>query len=146
MNTTRKNVIIATEKIIDLSGDERRKLLLTLLETNPSCVLRALEIGVPPKPIKLFKVVLVNAGCDKINAIKAFLNVTNSCLVDAKAWSEGKEYNGLPSGVMAKNMTESDAILKLDGINRICDMYNVPHAVIVDNDAEVTPLPWKPLA
>ena len=139
----RKNIIIATEKIIDLGSDERRKLLLTLLETNPTCVLRALAIGIA---IPLFKVVLTRPGTDKINVIKAFRELAGAGLADAKSWAEGGTYTlggkQLPSGVFAHSMTRAEAEAVLRRVNTSLGAFNSGvMAEIVGNDISVNPLP-----
>jgi ribosomal protein L7/L12 len=142
MNITRKNIIIATEKIIDLSGDERRKLLLTLLETNPTCVLRALQIGVA---IPLFKVVLTTRGADKINVIRGFREFAGAGLADAKEWSEGKTYwcgdKQLPSGVFGHSLTRVEAEAAQKRLNTIFSFSPVIKTAIIGNDVTVNPLP-----
>ena len=143
MNVTRNNIIIATEKVIDLDDDQKRKLILTLLGTNPTVVLRALEIGVP---VKLFKVVITRRGPDKINVIKAFREIAGAGLADAKEWSEGKTYKWgdkeLPSGVFGHGLTLEAANALLEKVNRSLGTFNAGvKAEIVDNDATVNPLP-----
>jgi len=109
----RTNIIIATEKVIDLDSDGRRKLLLTLLATNPTMVLRALEVGVPAK---LWKVAITdrNNSQNKINVIKTFREVTGNGLADSKAWAEGQTITDRPSGVFAHSLNReaADELLK----------------------------------
>jgi ribosomal protein L7/L12 len=141
MLVTRKNVIEATEKIIDLDAQERRKLLLKLLETNPTHVLRALEIGTVQK---LFKVVVTDRGVNKINLIKCFREVRGAGLADAKAWSEGQPYMQWPSGVFGFDLTRFHADELIATITRNGSLgFKVG---IVDNDAKIEPLPavWNP--
>jgi len=104
----RKSIIIATEKVIDLDSDARRKLILKLLETNPTIVLRALEIG---EPEHLWKVAIVDRNnCqNKINVIKAFREVTGNGLADSKAWAEGQMIDGKPSGVFGHSLNREAA-------------------------------------
>ena len=101
------------KKVIDLDSDGRRKLLLTLLATNPTMVLRALEVGVP---VKLWKVAITdrNNSQNKINVIKTFREVTGNGLADSKAWAEGQTITDRPSGVFAHSLNReaADELLK----------------------------------
>ena len=137
MNITRKLIIIGTEKIIDLDGQERRKLLLTLLSTNPTIVLRALEVGTE---VKLFKVVVTDKGTNKINLIKLFREIRGAGLADAKGWAEGHPYMQWPSGVFGFDLTRMAADELLARINRN-GCYNCFKVGIVENDAKYEPLP-----
>lgn len=137
MLVTRNNIILATEKIIDLEPGERRKLLLTILGTNPTIVLRALEIGTAQK---LFKVVVTDRGVNKINLIKCFREVRGAGLADSKAWSEGQSYMQWPSGVFGFDLTRFQADELLATINRN-NCYSGFKVGIVENDAKYEPLP-----
>ena len=140
MLVTRKNIIIATEKVIDLDESEKRKLLLTLLETNPTCVLRALDIGGDPKPIPLYKVVLFNRGPNKINVIKTFREIFGAGLADAKDWAEGKTVYALPSGVFGEKLNKVDADILLKRVN-LSLMPGGVKAEIVPQETTVAPFP-----
>jgi len=142
MNVTRNNIILATEKIIDLDAQERRKLLLTLLGTNPTLVLRALEIGTA---VKLFKVIVTDKGVNKINLIKCFRQIRGAGLADSKAWAEGESFGQWPSGVFGFDLTRFQADTLLHTI-KVDSCYSGFTVGIVDNDAKVIPLPreWNP--
>ena len=45
----RKNIIAAAIKVNSMGGDKIQELILKLLETNPTIVLRALEVGTPSR-------------------------------------------------------------------------------------------------
>jgi hypothetical protein len=144
MLATRNNVILATEKIVDMGESARRKLLLTILGTNPTIVLRALDIGTP---VKLFKVVLINHGVNKINVIKAFREIVGAGLAglaDSKMWAEGMSYmyngNVLPSGVFGHLLTKEAADELLERVNRSL-LGSGAKAEIVSEETEVKPLP-----
>jgi ribosomal protein L7/L12 len=104
----RKNIITAALKISKMNSDSIEALALKLLETNPTIVLRALEIGVPEV---LWKVAIVDRNnCrEKINVIKTFREVTGYRLADAKAWSEGHTVGDFPSGVFGLGLNREAA-------------------------------------
>lgn len=110
---------------------------MKLLETNPTIVLRALEIGTAQK---LFKVVVTDRGVNKINLIKCFREVRGAGLADSKAWSEGQPYMQWPSGVFGFDLTRFQADELLATINRN-NCYSGFKVGIVENDAKIEPLP-----
>jgi hypothetical protein len=134
MIVTRKNIINATLKINQMNSDEQQEIILKLLESNPTIVLRCLVT------LPLFKVVLVNHGTDKISVIKAFREYMGASLAEAKDWIEGNPYRGLPSGVWAKDKFHSDAVLIMNKVNSLLSLCGVK-AEILPNDATVKPLP-----
>lgn len=142
MLVTRKNIILATLKIRDMDISQKQEVILKLLETNPTIVLRALEIGTVQK---LFKVVVTDRGVNKINLIKCFREVRGAGLADSKAWSEGQPYMQWPSGVFGFDLTrfQADELLNTITSNYLYKNFKVE---IVDNDAKIEPLPvvWNP--
>jgi ribosomal protein L7/L12 len=109
MPVTNNAIIIATEKIVDMGSDEKRKLLLTLLGTNPATVLRAMGVDTKAaSPNQLYKVAItdLNGENRKINVIRCVREITGYGLADSKAWSEGQNMGeGFPSGVFGHHMT-----------------------------------------
>jgi ribosomal protein L7/L12 len=138
MLVTRKNIIATALKISKMDADVSEALLLNLLDSNPTIILRALEIGIV-KP--LFKVVLINHGPNKIGVIKAFRKYWGAGLAGPWIWSEGKPYNDLPSGVWAHNLTKEQAFDALSKVNGLLISTGVK-AEILPNDATVNPLPY----
>ena len=141
MIVNRKNIIIATEKVIDLDSDARRKLILTLLETNPTIVLRALDIGTAPK---LWKVAITDRNnCqNKINVIKAFRQISGNGLADSKAWSEGQTVSGLPSGVFGHGLNREEANELWKRVTNELGSAISVKVEVISNDIPVTPLPY----
>jgi len=137
MLVTRKNIVLATLKIRDMDISQKQEIILKLLETNPTIVLRALEIGTAQK---LFKVVVTDRGYDKLKLIKCFREIRGAGLADAKAWAEGQPFMEWPSGVFGFDMTRFQADILLKTITSNC-LYQTFKVEIVDNDASVTPLP-----
>jgi ribosomal protein L7/L12 len=142
MLVTRKNIILATLKIRDMDISQKQEVILKLLETNPTIVLRALEISAVQK---LFKVVVTDRGYDKLTLIKCFREIRGAGLADAKAWSEGQPFMEWPSGVFGFDMTrfQADKLLNTITSNYLYKNFKVE---IVDNDAKIEPLPvvWNP--
>lgn len=137
MLVTRNNIIEATLKVHDLDILQKQEIILKLLETNPTIVLRALEIGTEKK---LFKVVVTDRGVNKINLIKCFREIRGAGLADSKAWSEGQSYMQWPSGVFGFDLTRFQADELLATINRN-NCYSGFKVGIVENDAKYEPLP-----
>lgn len=137
MLVNRKNIIEATLKVHDLDILQKQEIILKLLETNPTIVLRALEIGTEKK---LFKVVVTDRGVNKINLIKCFREIRGAGLADSKAWSEGQSYMQWPSGVFGFDLTRFQADELLATINRN-NCYSSFKVGIVENDAKYEPLP-----
>jgi ribosomal protein L7/L12 len=108
VTVNRKNIIAAALKISKMNSESIEALALKLLDTNPTIVLRALEIGVPEV---LWKVAIVDRNnCqNKINVIKAFREITGHGLADSKAWSEGQTVGGFPSGVFGHGLNREAA-------------------------------------
>lgn len=141
MLVTRKNIIAATLKIHDMSPHEAFEKLLGLLDSHPTIILRALEIGVPAAPPKLYKVVLINHGINKINVIKTFREIVGAGLADAKNWSEGQTVYDRPSGVFGEKLTKEDADRLLARVNQSLTPAGVK-AEIVPQETTVKPLPY----
>lgn len=137
MLVTRKNIIKATLNIHIMDIVQKQEILLKLLETNPTIVLRALEIGTVQK---LFKVVVTDRGVNKINLIRCFREIRYAGLAEAKAWSEGQPYMQWPSGVFGFDLTRFQADELLATINRN-NCYSGFKVGIVENDAKYEPLP-----
>lgn len=142
MLVNRKNIIKATLNIHDMDIVQKQEILLKLLETNPTIVLRAMEIGTERK---LFKVVVTDRGVNKINLIKCFREIRCAGLADSKAWAEGQTFMQWPSGVFGFDLTRFQADELLATINR-SGCYNGFKVGIVENDAQIEPLPavWNP--
>lgn len=132
MSLFTKNIIQATSKIHQMTFDDMQNMLLKVLENNPSVIFNALDIN-NTKPDELFKVVLSSLTDNKISLIKAFREITGAGLAEAKHWSEGKTYNGLPSGVFGNNLTNDNAIALRDKIIKYvnCNSFVVN---IIKND------------
>lgn len=124
MSLFTKNIIQATSKIHQMTFDDMQNMLLKVLENNPSVIFNALDIN-NTKPDELFKVVLSSLTDNKISLIKAFREITGAGLAEAKHWSEGKTYNGLPSGVFGHNMTHKVALALLNKITYSNSMFDV---------------------
>jgi ribosomal protein L7/L12 len=137
MLVTRTNVIAATEKIIELHDSEKRKLLMSILASSPTIMLRALDIG-PAR--QLFKVVLIKYGMNKINVIKSFREVCGVGLADAKDWAEGKTVHDKPSGVFGEKLPREDAEKLLKWVNT--SLNGSATAEIVPQETTVRPLPY----
>lgn len=142
MLVNRKNIIEATLKVHDMDILQKQEIILKLLETNPTIVLRAMEIGTEQK---LFKVVVTDRGVNKINLIKCFREIRGAGLADSKAWAEGQTFMQWPSGVFGFDLTRFQADELLATINRN-GCYNGFKVGIVENDAKYEPLPavWNP--
>lgn len=142
MIVNRKNIIAAALKVNQMDRDTLLAAILKLLETNPTIVLRTLEVGVAPK---LYKVVVadLNGENRKINAIKCFREISGLGLADSKAWSEGQtvtDHSGtyFPSGVFAMNLSHESA---KEIMQKVVNNGLSWKVAIVDNDAIVPPLP-----
>jgi hypothetical protein len=57
----------------------------------------------------LYKVVCDGKQTDKIKLIKEFRFINDAGLADSKMWTEGKTYNGLDAGVLARDLTREQA-------------------------------------
>lgn len=146
---TRKNIINSTLKINDMSVDQKQELLLMLLDSNPTIVIRALDIDdAPPLSVTpttaLWKVAITdrnNSAC-KINIIKAFRVVTGSGLGEAKSWSEGQTIMDRPSGVFGHSLNREEAN---ELLRRVKQDLGSSTGIVVDvirNEAFVRPLPY----
>lgn len=104
MSDSTKNLIAATVTIVQMNRDGLQTTLLDLLASNPSIILKALDM----QP-SFYKVVLSEYTNNKVNLIKGFREETGAGLADSKAWSEGETYNGCPSGTFKRGMSRADA-------------------------------------
>jgi ribosomal protein L7/L12 len=91
-----------------MSVESARQVLLDILASNPSVVYKGMGVY---KSETLFKVVLEAPihYYEKMDLIRMFRFITKAGLVEAKAWTEGKPYGDIPSGVIAQNLTRSQA-------------------------------------
>lgn len=106
MSTATKTLIAATVKITKMDSDQMQTALLEILASNPSIILKVLDVATTSTT---YKVVLNSPTNNKIGLIKCFRQVNGSGLADAKNWSEGNTYHGLPSGTFRKGLTREEA-------------------------------------
>ena len=150
MNVSRNAIIIATEKIVDMDSDEKRKLLLTILGTNPTIVLRAMKVDTKAaSPSQLYKVAItsLNGENRKINVIKCAREIMGYGLADAKAWSEGGQMapDMNPPGVFGQHLTLDAAKRLLERVRAtFANSGNLlPKVEILTDGYFVRPLPYK---
>lgn len=149
MNVSDRNaIIIATEKIVDMDSADRRKLLLTILGTSPTTVLRALKVEAI-KPGQFYKVAItsLNGELRKINVIKCAREIMGYGLADAKAWSEGGQMapDQNPPGVFGQHLTFDAAKQLLEKVKTaFANSGNLlPKVEILTDGYFVRPLPYK---
>lgn len=106
MSTATKTLIAATVKITKMDSDQMQTALLEILASNPSIILKVLDVATPSNT---YKVVLNSKTANKIGLIKCFREVTGAGLADSKGWSEGNTYRGLPSGTFKNGLTREEA-------------------------------------
>jgi len=123
-----------------MNSDSIEALALKLLETNPTIVLRALEIGTPPM---LWKVAIVdrNNSPNKINVIKTFREVTGHGLADSKAWSEGQTVGGFPSGVFGHGLNHEAANELWKSVTKSLGNLGIK-VEVVSNETIIPALPY----
>lgn len=115
MSLATKTLIAATVKITQMGSDQMQTALLEILASNPSIIYNVLGINAPATT---YKVVLDAQTNNKIGLIKTFREVNGAGLADAKNWTEGNTYHGLPSGTFKMGMTRDDADLLAAALNR----------------------------
>lgn len=106
MSNSTKTLIAATVAVTKMDREALQTALLDILASNPSVVLKVLDVTVP---FTTYKVVLASKTTNKIGLIKTFREATGAGLADSKCWSEGNTYNGLPSGTFKKGLTREEA-------------------------------------
>jgi ribosomal protein L7/L12 len=106
MSTATKTLIAATVAVTEMDRTQMQTTLLEILASNPSIVFKVLNITAPNST---FKIVLTSFTNNKIGLIKMFREIAGAGLADAKNWSEGNTYHGLPSGTFKKGMTREEA-------------------------------------
>ncbi len=139
-----KNIITASVAIAKMDPDTREQLLYSILEKNPTaCITAMANNGITfadkIKEETTYKIVVKNASLDrKIATIKLCRYATGAGLADAKGWTEGKEYNGLPAGVLAKGLTKKDAEKRLAELKAVMDndkfLYGIELMILRDKD------------
>jgi hypothetical protein len=142
------SVIACAYHISGLSDSDARAALVDLLASNPTIILNHFNktakslIDREQTPEKLFKVVITEAGCNRINLIKFVRGLLNLGLADAKGWTEGVApmYNStcpLP-GVLGErlHLLQAETLIK-----QAYDCGSGFSFNIMDNDAKyVSPL------
>lgn len=106
MSKTTKTLITTAVAISQMDRDQMQTALLNILASNPSIIFNVLNIA---PAHSTFKVVLASNTTNKIGLIKTFREVTGAGLADAKNWSEGNTFHGLPSGTFKQGMTREEA-------------------------------------
>jgi ribosomal protein L7/L12 len=139
MNTIhRQHIINATLKISQMDSGEKQRVLLELLNSNPTIILRALGIGISPHFSKdgRFKVVITAKGNDKISLIRCVRCTMGWSLLDAKNWAEGIPSGGNTPGVIKGGLSYEDARELLDKFNGHMETINNFAAEVVPNTKE----------
>lgn len=123
MSLATRMIITATAAIVKMTADDRETLLLSILESNPTAVIKAMKdngVSFGDEAKANWSVVVDSHGTNKIHLIKMFREETGAGLADSKYWSEGTTYEcggkTLAGGVIHTGLTKAEAEFKMKEI------------------------------